>query len=331
MAAGFGFSVGDLIAGLTVIRTAIGAVNSSRGASADFEALIDEIDSLTLALESLEELCPDGYMSTKQQQAIDRVVLSCKKCIDDFRGRVTKKYEAHLQPGRTGWSSGLRKVKWVLCEKEDVANFQRRITTHTSSINTLLCTFQVTATIGEKKARAEREVAVAVTKPSHNDPNPHFHGLSADQFFFFKSILQQNEQLKLNNADLRRMVDMQTMIPPQVKLRDPVILLDALGQIAPFHLDFIDCEEALMAVLKLRFEKAGARPSSVLKVDRGEFRIQDTQRQRELEFGKMPFEALFKPGQHVDMSMVFQKNVPASTCPHCFTQNRSKEDVQSEW
>lgn len=72
MSAGFGFSVGDIIAGLKVIKTAIDALKESKGAASEFQALVQEIESLKDGLDSLADLERDGCLekNSKQQLAI---------------------------------------------------------------------------------------------------------------------------------------------------------------------------------------------------------------------------------------------------------------------
>ena len=55
----------------------------------------------------------------------------------------------------------------------------------------------------------------------------------------FKSQQQTLSEIQQSRAMFR---DSQE-IPPQVLLSTPVVLLDACGRIAPFHLDFIDSAE----------------------------------------------------------------------------------------
>lgn len=67
-------------------------------------------------------------------------------------------------------------------------------------------------------------------------------------------------------------------MPPQVKLQRPVILLDACGKLAPFHLEFVTSEEAFLTVLKIRFRQAGVRPGGVQKLERSEYVLRGRKR-----------------------------------------------------
>lgn len=67
MAVGFGFSVGDLFKSLKLIKDSIEAVKDTKGASADYPALLAEIDCLRDGFEAIEDLQLDRNGSHKQQ------------------------------------------------------------------------------------------------------------------------------------------------------------------------------------------------------------------------------------------------------------------------
>ncbi|KAF8848553.1 hypothetical protein BDZ45DRAFT_810680 [Acephala macrosclerotiorum] len=86
-------------------------------------------------------------------------------------------------------------------------------------------------------------------------------------------------------------------IPPQIHLQKPVTFTDALGRVAPIHLDFINSAEALLAVLKVRFKHVG-----LSKVERKEFALLEEHSDRTLDLGR-PWESVMFPGQHVNMTV----------------------------
>jgi hypothetical protein len=96
-----------------------------------------------------------------------------------------------------------------------------------------------------------------------------------------KDLHTQNNVLVRHILDVKESLRTQRNLPPQVLLQSPVILNDALGRIAPFHLDFIDSVEAFIAVLQIRFEHVG-RP----KVSRLEFDLRDTGNQKPIALRK---------------------------------------------
>ena len=57
-------------------------------------------------------------------------------------------------------------------------------------------------------------------------------------------------------------------------LQQPVVLHDALGWIAPLHLEFIGSVAAFLAVLKIRFEHVGRPKVTRLELDLCDFASQ---------------------------------------------------------
>ena len=321
MAVGFGFSAGDLVAGLKVIKDSIEAVKDTKGASADYAALITEISSLQDGFEAIEDLQISSRGSPKQRLAIERAIDACRKCVDDFMTSISK-YQPHLSTQATGVISSFRKIRWALCKKEDVALFRTKLERHTSSINMLLLSLQAH---GQSCAAGVQSgsglVLTSIDRRRDQDTLDLLRNLSAEQCQWFETLMRQNMELMRNVQDLHRMLQMQMTIPPQVLLQQPVILLDAFGKVAPFHLDFIDSLESFTAVLKIRFRKAGVKQPGLAKVDNREYTIQETRKRRAIDVEK-PWSEVFQPGQEVDMSMVFhQVASPPSTCPGCSSNN----------
>jgi hypothetical protein len=98
----------------------------------------------------------------------------------------------------------------------------------------------------------------------------------------------RNKTLIQQVTDVRNMIVMQRIPPPQVLLQEPVILHDARGRISPFHLDFINSTEAFLAVLRVRFQDLGRT-----KIERGEFSIEDTARNLDINL-KQSWDRVFK-------------------------------------
>lgn len=327
MSVGVGFSVGDLVTSLKIIKDSVEAIKDTKGASGDYANLVTEIACLQDAIGAIDaQLLRNG--SEKQQAAMDRAIGACQSCIEDFCESISK-YQPHLQPKAKGLISTYRKIKWALCKKEDVALFRSKLERHTSSINMLLLTFQAQ----ENRCANDGATSLVVKTPDDklsSETLGMLQNLSIEQRQCFELLIQQNRELMRSVQDLNRMLQMQISIPPQVLLQQPVILLDAFGKIAPFHLEFIDSLEAFLAVLKIRFRQAGVEQAGLAKIDRREFAIQDTRRKRALDLNK-PWSYVFQPGQETDMSMVFHRFAcPPSTCPGC-SRNNGGEDEQTQW
>ncbi len=130
-------------------------------------------------------------------------------------------------------------------------------------------------------------------------------GLTKPQTEFLQSLMRTIQQQQVFLQQLQQ-------LPPQVELQKPVILLDACGRVAPFHLDFIDSREAFIAVIKARFKDIGLK-----KIEKGEFCLEERHRKREIDLSR-PWSTVFLPGQTVDMSMIFQRSyAPLEKCHGC--------------
>ncbi|TPX20146.1 hypothetical protein DIZ76_016034 [Coccidioides immitis] len=311
-----------MIAGLKFIYVSCEALKCASASRMEYLALRTEIQSLLTALEAIDDLDLEYRGTEKQWTAVNSSISSCKACIDDFLAK-TSKYEPYLQDGaKRGWAAGYRRIKWAICKREDVAQFRMQLERHASSINMLLITFQAHAADKPRDARTAGGMAIVARPGTTDDENitALLKGLTLEQRQFFQLLLTQNRQLQQSLDDIRHLVRLQTEIPPQVTLQKPVILLDAFGKTAPFHLDFIDSLDAFVAVLKIRSEQAGVRMGGLKKLDRREFCIRDTQRRRSLDLNR-PWTKIFRPGQNVDMSMVFRRRLTPTICPECGCQN----------
>lgn len=76
-----------------------------------------------------------------------------------------------------------------------------------------------------------------------------------------QGVTHGDNMIKSQQQTLKELQELKTMfknsqeIPPQVLLSTPVVLLDACGRIAPFHLEFIDSAE--VSVFLFLFPVAG--------------------------------------------------------------------------
>lgn len=146
--------------------------------------------------------------------------------------------------------------------------------------------------------------------------------------------------------DIASMLRTNQGMPAQVLLSTPVVLLDARGRCAPFHLEFIDSAEvcspfsigendlhrsnhllqAFVAVLKVRFKDIGLR-----KIENGEFALEDTRRKRSLSLSDA-WSTVVRPGQHISMSMIFRlQQSPQTSCPSCGQENEGSDKTEIEW
>lgn len=160
-------------------------------------------------------------------------------------------------------------------------------------------------------------------------------GLSLEQRQLFQSMIDSNRQLVHANermaCELEQIcgaVQLKLEIPPQVLLQNPVTLLDACGKVSAFHLDFINCTEAFLAVLRIRFQQYGVDRRGIKMLDESQFVLED--HKGKLDLSK-PWSKVIRPSQKINMSMVFYPGVRLSVCPACQMESDGGLETPIEW
>jgi chromosome segregation ATPase len=143
MSLGFGFSVGDFIAGIQLVRDVISSLQSSAGSALEYQTLIAELFTLERALLEVKALRYEDCDAT-QLDALKCAATQCQSTIDKFLAKV-KKYQPSLnaQGSSSKVKDSLRKIQWALCEKADLETFKAEVRGHAGSINMLLATLQM--------------------------------------------------------------------------------------------------------------------------------------------------------------------------------------------
>ena len=139
----FGFSVGDFIAGINLIRQLINALEDSAGSTSEYRELIKELYSLERALIEVKHL-ELSKSQCNQQIALRQAASQCQETIDGFLQTI-RKYQPALSNGtsKSSFQDGLRKIQWALCKKDDVQKFRAKVSGHTAAINIILMTIQL--------------------------------------------------------------------------------------------------------------------------------------------------------------------------------------------
>ena len=325
MAVGFGFSVSDICMGLKIIKDSIGALNETKGATADYAKLLTEVQSLQDGLAAVQDLQEAGVLSDKQDAALNRAISACQENIQEFLITISK-YQPYLRNDASGMVSKFRKVQWALCRKEDIAKFREQVARQASSISMLIITFQATQKLDSTSSSTGQSTIAKVGQSQDTQMIDMLSTMSLEQRQCFTIVMKQNEELMQTVQDMRRMMQLQMSLPSQVMLQQPIVVLDPFGRFAPFHLDFVDSSECFMAVMKARFAHAGVKPAGLAKLDRNEFVLEDTRRRKPVDMTRK-WETVWQPGQQYDMRMVFHRFAcPPSTCPSCHETNEDDEE-----
>ncbi|KAI4130853.1 MAG: hypothetical protein LQ338_001530 [Usnochroma carphineum] len=160
-------------------------------------------------------------------------------------------------------------------------------------------------------------------------------GLNLEQRQLFQTLIESNRQLVHANEriayeleQMRSAVQLHLELPPQVFLQKPVTILDACGKVSAFHLEFINCAEAFLAVMKIRFQQYGVSLRGIKMLDESCFILQD--HKRTLDLSK-PWSQVLRPSQKLNMSMLFHRNSPLSVCPACQSESLGTLEPPFEW
>lgn len=142
MAEAFGFSTGDFINAIHLVKGIVKALNDSRGSSKEYLEVISELRGLEVALIQVKAQY-NSIVKIEQSSALRQAVKECETSIIDFLESL-QKYHGHLSKVGTGnkWKDALRKIQWHLCKTDDLITFRLRIASHVQSIEMLLATFQ---------------------------------------------------------------------------------------------------------------------------------------------------------------------------------------------
>lgn len=273
MLGGFGFSAGDFISGILLVKDLIQALDNAGGSSAEYQALRGELKGLETALNLL---CNSNLSAwdDSHREAIEQTVQVCHGIIHAFLTQVAK-FDAALTPSANAsqhatvtvpaWKATLRKVQWAFLKKDDVVRLRVELSAQTSILNTLLNQAQLRA----------HEVQHDLLKNLHIQI-----ALQQSQLQQIDNQLQQHSQLAENSKNelqsqnqvlsslQREMTSTKSVImlvwrlgkvvfemigsvqrnlgnpiPAQITLQQVATLEDALGRTAPLHIEWLNSRE----------------------------------------------------------------------------------------
>ena len=323
MSVGFGFSVGDFLQAIQLVGTVIDSLSASSKSSAELRELLHQLYSLETALQEVKRLEVDQCLHA-EVLALKQSAAQCQRTMTNFLDRTQAYQPQVLDTNGTGdtLQAKWRRLKWALCKKREVVQFKTDLLAHTESIQMLLSTVQFKSMQLNKKEQEQAQVSLV------SQIQAGFGGCMARLCPIGEKLSTISSQTKeclenigriisMNVRVFQMILDIQNLlknIPGQVERQQPVYLNDALGRYAPFHLEFIRSSEALVSVLSTNFKWIG---SAAEKIQNGDFAIHDKHTKQDIELSR-PWEECFTPGQHVEMSMIFDKLKECTdSCPKC--------------
>ncbi|KAK7713223.1 hypothetical protein SLS63_012126 [Diaporthe eres] len=251
---GFGSSAGDFIAGVSLIKKLIRALNDTAGSRAPYRKLISELLNLEDALTDISKLRL-GQAQESQGLSLRRVAMQCESSIEAFLQKKLKFNESlGTQPCATpsAWRMNLHKIQWALCKDTAIDDLRTEIAAHTATLNITLATIQVEA---NALAEQNRQTLVAHTGMMETFSRVASGLVVWTQEDGLLSLVRKGLQWHSRIFDaVTQMQQVLCSIPPQIEREQPVLFEDAHGRLTPFHVEFINSHNAFQAVLEARFE-----------------------------------------------------------------------------
>ena len=133
-----------------------------------------------------------------------------------------------------------------------------------------------------------------------------------------------------NVAIYQAVTEIRSQLPSRLErclYQEPFLLEDAIGRIAPVHMQFISSWDAFDAVLESRFRNV----PGYKMVQEKKYAIQESATKREIRRSQA-WDASFLPGQKVVMSMLFDAAATSTTtCPRCQTPSTELQNAEIHW
>jgi len=153
----FGFSIGDFLAGATLIKEIISALRGT--AELEYRELELELHGLQRALEELEHLQP-GPCQEVAVNSVKAAALMCRYPLEEFQAKLKRyqllsKHEHHKK--RDAVDCCVRKVQWNLSMPDEVQKLRAYIAAHVGSLNMRLLTVGLTTMTVFQREASERD------------------------------------------------------------------------------------------------------------------------------------------------------------------------------
>lgn len=140
-------SVGDIITVCLLAKSIVEALNDSRGSSAEYQGLINELRSLECSLleaELFTRSWTDASTAASLQHECSKLVNESRKTLQAFQAHL-EKYDSSLsKDSRAGIvkRAGM-KIKWQLMAKDTVSRFRSELAGHSNALNMMMTTANV--------------------------------------------------------------------------------------------------------------------------------------------------------------------------------------------
>jgi hypothetical protein len=135
----FGFSVGDFVAAIHLVKKISVALKDSGGAADEYRSLHTELQQLQLVLEQLRDLPTSSTNSLNHYNAVRGMAYEVQVPLKAFVTKMKAYYE-RLGPSAdiTEWRSSKQKIQFAISMKNDVREMRAAITMKIVSVSLLL-------------------------------------------------------------------------------------------------------------------------------------------------------------------------------------------------
>jgi hypothetical protein len=161
----------------------------------------------------------------------------------------------------------------------------------------------------------------------------HVHGSQSARTYFrtlgteLKSLMNKIWTVSFGSYNI--LLDFQARVPREFGpcwIQEPLTLTDALGRVAPIHLELVNSWEVFEAVLEARFLDFPGEN----KIRSGEYAISDGASEQDL-VRSQAFASAFLPGRRIDMCMLFREQGSNNSCPGCGQKSESSDSIGTTW
>ncbi|KAI4695903.1 uncharacterized protein J4E88_000073 [Alternaria novae-zelandiae] len=355
-------AVGDIISVALLAKDLIATLDEARGSKAEYRAAVQAIKTLNDTINLVNHHVIQQGVTTPELRNLcetsKQAVARCRILGDAFLARL-RRYQTTFD--KTHGANKIKEmamaVRWRIGEKEALGQFHAEILGASLSLQTLLATANFSLlSVNRKEMNAKLDAAQVESHATILSQNTSLNVLAdgvknansrieagnsilakVSEALKFDRIRQLGAELKglmrgvmaVNFATYRAVIRLESALPSHLERRlieDPVILEDPIGRIAPVHLQFITSWDAFNAVLEGRFhDREGYK-----KMKQREYGLQIRKTGKEIEQSR-PWQSAFSPGQHIEMSFVFnQDDVGESSsaiCPGCRTPSSHSNDA----
>ncbi|KAG4438868.1 hypothetical protein IFR05_005657 [Cadophora sp. M221] len=292
----FGWSVGDVVACLKLIKDVSEALNSSTGSVSDFTSLMFTLQSLEHTLVISEVLYQQGLAFHLPDQhkenaklmtdAIRREHECCKILLGSFIQSLKPYSNAFVRGSSMGLVRHARKLTWMM-RKDDILKLERDLNIHMKSL--------------QVSTNGLFHIQLTSNTQSTGD-------------ILSNIISMRSEITTMVNSMQAAMVQIPSSIGNPWEYNETVILHDAIGRKVPLPMMLLDSPENLHQLLSFMYQGIHGRR----KILRKEYTLSDEAHDGTL-VDESNWTSIVQPGIELSLNMVF----PAASswniqrCPRC--------------